>query len=901
MSDAKNKYVTEHVHRNLDVTDQDHDAELIERLLKYGKSDPAELLQLLGSSKHGLSVSVARQRLRRDGLNQITRNKLKPWWVQLFEAFVTPFTLILIGLAVISYFTDVMWAADGQKSWAKVIIIGSMVCLSGGLRFWQEFKSQKAAQALERLVQNRATVLRQGGRNKGAAFELPVTHLVVGDIVHLAAGDMVPADVRLVSSDDLYVSQSALTGESMPTPKTATPEAKDIAGDDPLDVPSLCFTGTNVMSGTAMAVVIGTGRQTYLGALAEQVTAERPLTSFDMGVNSVGKLLIRFMVVMVPLVFMINGITKGNWQAAFLFAVAVAVGLTPELLAVVVTANLAKGAVRMARKKVIIKKLNAMQNFGAMDVLCTDKTGTLTENRIVLVRHLDVDGHESGRVLELAYVNSSLQTGLKNLLDEALLAYHDGPDYAAPRAAATYAKVDEIPFDFSRRRMSVVVEDGRGKRELICKGAVEELIDISTRIERHDGTTAAITPAERRRMLHMAEELNADGLRVVAVGYKTVGAGKNAYHPDEETDLTLTGFIGFLDPPKASAREALAQLAGYGIGMKIITGDNEVVTAKICREVNFHVSGILLGEQIQKMDDRLLQRKAEHTSIFAKVDPLQKARIITALRANGHTVGYMGDGVNDAAAMRQSDVGISVDSGVDIAKEAADIILLKHDLLVLTDGVIQGRTVFGNIMKYIKMTASSNFGNMISVLVASAFLPFLPMLPIQLLIQNLIYDLSQFSIPWDNMDQEFLVKPRKWEAGGIARFMFYIGPLSSIFDIVTFAVLWFVIGANSPAMQSVFQSGWFVEGLLSQTLIVYMLRTQKVPFFQSNPSRPVVLLTGLAAAVGLALPFTAVGEAIGMHPLPLAFFPWLVAILLGYAVVTQVAKGLYVRRFGVWL
>lgn len=896
MSSAKSKYITEHVHKDIDVSDLSHDSDLIERLLKVGKQTPADVLDELKTNLAGLHSADARVRLKKYGWNEIAKEKPVPWWQQLFQAFVTPFTLILLSLAAISYFTDVVMVT-ADKSWAKVIIIGSMVLLSGSLRFWQEFRSQKAAQELRRLVQNKATVLRSHTADQSKKCDIPVSHLVPGDIVHLAAGDMIPADVRVIESDDLYISQSALTGESMPAPKFANLGSNDKKLDDPLELGTLCFTGTNVVSGTAMAVVVATGHHTYLGALAKQVTAQRPMTSFDKGVNSVGLLLVRFMLVMVPVVFLINGLTKGDWQSAFLFAVAVAVGLTPELLAVVVTANLAKGAVRMARKKVIIKKLNAIQNFGAMDVLCTDKTGTLTENRIALVQHLDTEGGDSKRVLDLAYINSSLQTGLKSLMDEALIAYCDGSKYKHHE----YKRTDEIPFDFSRRRMSVIVEDKHGKKQLICKGAVEELLDISTKVEQPNGKCIDITNAHRKRILQLVDKLNNDGLRVLAVGYKNLNAQKAAHKIPDESSLTLTGFIAFLDPPKASAKDAVAALTAYGITLKIITGDNEVVTTKICKEVGFPVTGVLLGEQIHKMTDTQLEQAAEKTSIFAKVDPLQKARIINALRANGHTVGYMGDGVNDAAAMHQSDVGISVDGGVDIAKEAADLILLKHDLMVLADGVIQGRTVFGNIMKYIKMTVSSNFGNMFSLLIASAFLPFLPMLPIHILIQNLIYDISQFSLPWDNMDEEFLTKPRKWDAGGIAQFMVCIGPISSIFDIAMFCILWFVFGANNPSVQSLFQSGWFVAGLLTQTFIVYMIRTQKIPFVQSRPARPVIVLTTLAATVGVILPFTPVGAAVGLQALPASYFLWLLAILLSYGLVTQIAKTIYIRKTHRWL
>lgn len=903
-SDARAAYLAGHVHRNMVLPKSAKHPEVAADLLEVGKMPVAAALGRLKSAANGITTHEAYERSRIFGLNGLGHEKPPAIWYQFLSAFLTPFTLILVALALTSVFTDVVFASAAERDSTKVIIIGAIILLSGGIRFWQEFKSQKAAQELKKLVRNSVAVIRRQANaapqmHMATDFpqgeEIPVVHLVPGDIVRLAAGDMVPADVRLIWSDDLYVSQSALTGESMPVEKFATISGE--TSDDPLELPTLCFTGTNVVSGTAVAVVVATGKQTYFGALAKQITQTRPMTSFDKGVASVGWLLVRFMIVMVPIVFLVNGITKGDWLESFFFATAVAVGLTPELLPMVVTANLAKGAVRMAKKKTIVKKLNAIQNFGAMDMLCTDKTGTLTENRVVLMRHLDPTGHESTHVLDLAYLNSTLQTGLRNLLDEALINYDqklsDGFD------AGAYRKVDEIPFDFTRRRMSVIVK-GDGKKLLICKGAVEELLKLSTQVE-IAGKTSTLNAATRKNVLKLTQDLNADGMRVIAVAYRELHDGKQDYRPQDEVGLTLAGYIGFLDPPKPSARHALQQLAIYGIQTKIITGDNEIVTQKICKDVGFEVQGVLLGPDIANMDDAELTRLAQTTTIFAKVDPLQKARIITVLRASGHTVGYMGDGVNDAAAMRQADVGISVDGGVDIAKEAADIILLKHDLEVLGDGVIEGRTVFGNILKYIKMTASSNFGNVFSVLIASAFLPFLPMLPIQLLLQNLFYDISQLSIPWDNMDKEFLVKPRKWEAKGIAHFMIFMGPISSLFDMVTFAVMWFVFGAMTPAHASLFQSGWFVEGLISQTLVIHLIRTQRVPFIQSRASWPVMVLTFLVAVVGFTLPFTHIGHDVGLQALPHGYFIWLVAILAGYFVLVQSAKVWYVRRFKAWL
>lgn len=903
-SDARAAYLAGHVHKNVVLPKDPKHPEVAADLLEIGRMSTTEALGKLKSAANGITTHEAYERSRIFGQNDIGHEKPPAVWYQFLSAFLTPFTLILVALALTSVFTDIVFASSAQRDPTKVIIIGAIVLLSGGIRFWQEFKSQKAAQELKKLVRNSVSVIRRPANaapqmhmvaDWPAGQEIPVVHLMPGDIVRLAAGDMVPADVRIIWSDDLYLSQSALTGESMPVEKYATVTGE--TSDDPLDLPTLCFTGTNVVSGTAVAVVVATGKQTYFGALAKQISQTRPLTGFDKGVASVGWLLVRFMVVMVPIVFIVNGITKGDWLESFFFATAVAVGLTPELLPMVVTANLAKGAIRMAKKKTIVKRLNAIQNFGAMDILCTDKTGTLTENRIVLMRHLDPSGQDSTRVLDLAYLNSTLQTGLRNLLDEALITYDkklsDGFD------ADAYRKVDEIPFDFDRRRMSVVVK-GDGKRLLICKGAVEELLKLSTHIE-IAGKVAPMTAAARKKVFTLTQDLNADGMRVIAVAYRELHDDKQNYVPKDETQLTLAGYIGFLDPPKPSARHALQQLATYGIQTKIITGDNEIVTQKICRDVGFEVQGILLGPEIADMSDDKLAKLAQTTTIFAKVDPLQKARIISVLRQTGHTVGYMGDGVNDAAAMRQADVGISVDGGVDIAKEAADIILLKHDLEVLGEGVIEGRTVFGNILKYIKMTASSNFGNVFSVLLASAFLPFLPMLPIQLLLQNLFYDISQLSIPWDNMDKDFLLKPRKWEAKGIARFMVFIGPISSVFDAATFAVMWFVFGATTAGHASLFQSGWFVEGLISQTLVIHLIRTRRIPFIQSRASWPVMLLTLTVAIVGFALPFTRIGHDVGLQALPHGYFLWLLAILAGYFVLVQAAKVWFVRRFKSWL
>ncbi len=876
---------------------------IVNLLMDAGTGSNADhALQLMNSSINGLAGEEAERRLHEYGKNEIAREKPPAWWKQLIGAFINPFSIILILLAIASFFTDVFLAE--QEDWTRIIILSIMVSVSGTLRFWQEFKSQREAVKLQAMVQNMALVSRPGSngeeqdaqKKNADKREVPVSDIVPGDIVYLSAGDIVPADVYVISSQDFFVSQSALTGESAPVEKFSRQKVRELKGrGSPLELETLCFMGTTVVSGSAICLAIATGDQTYFGSIAQKVTDSRPITSFDKGINSVSWTLIKFMLVMVPVVFLLNFYTKGDVNSAVFFALAVAVGLTPEMLPLVVTANLAKGAVKMSKKKVVVKKLNAIQNFGSMDILCTDKTGTLTENRIVLVRHLDPKGVESKKALDLAYLNSTFQTGLRSLMDQAIIEKKEKMNDKEEK----FSKVDEIPFDFSRRRMGVVIEN-ESERIVICKGAVEEILGICTQAE-IDGEIVPMSEGLTEEVKRLTREINAEGLRAIAVAYKNVAKESRVYDVKDECNMILSGYIGFLDPPKPSAKNAIRLLEGHGIKVKVITGDNEIVTARICKEVGLNSAKTLLGSEVGKMSDEELERATRETDIFAKIDPIQKARIVEALRRQGHTVGYLGDGINDAAALRSADVGISVDNGVDIAKEAADIILLENDLLVLEEGVLEGRNVFGNIMKYIKMTVSSNFGNVFSIIAASAFLPFLPMLPIQLLIQNLLYDMSQLSIPWDRMDKEFLRIPRRWEAKGIAQFMVCIGPISSLFDIMTFLLMWYVFGASLPTHQSLFQSGWFVEGLLSQTLIVHMIRTEKIPFVQSRASKPVIILTSTIMAIGVALPFTIIGASIGLQPLPLEYFPYLALILLGYAILTQLIKMLYIRKFKTWL
>ncbi|MDI9614130.1 magnesium-translocating P-type ATPase [Methanothermobacter sp.] len=857
------------------------------RLLKYSSMDINELLKSLKSSPEGIEENEARKRLERYGRNEVSHEKPLKWYSHLLRSFINPFIGILVAIGLISLVTDVIMASD--PDFKVVIVVTTMVLISGILRFSQEYRSTMEAENLKKMVKTTATVIRRDSGKREVEF----SELVPGDLIHLSAGDMVPADVRIISAKDLFVSQSVLTGESEPVEKFHVTTG---ATGNIFELENICFMGTNVVSGSALAVVIFTGNSTQFGTIVKDISGRRPVTSFEKGVNSVSWLLIRFMVFMVPVVFIINGITKGDWVEALLFAVSIAVGLTPEMLPMIVTTNLARGAMAMARKKTIVKRIESIQNFGAMDVLCTDKTGTLTLDRVVLELHLDIHGREDERVLRYGYLNSSYQTGLKNLMDEAIIEFGDERGFNEIRK--NFTKIDEIPFDFSRRRMSVILNDG-DDIIMVTKGAVEEMLQICS-AARYNEEIVDLTGEIKDEVKENVTKLNMDGFRVLAVAEKRGLPPKDNFTVDDEDGMVLVGYLAFLDPPKESASKAIAALRKHGVEVKIITGDNEHVTGNICRRVGLEYDRVLFGHEIEDMTLEEISEAADDTAIFAKVSPLQKAKIIRALKMK-HTVGFLGDGINDSPALREADVGISVDSAVDVAKESADIILLEKSLMVLERGVLEGRRTFGNIMKYIKMTASSNFGNVFSVLVASAFLPFLPMMPVMLLLQNLLYDISQISIPWDGMDPEFFKVPRKWDASDLGRFMILIGPISSIFDIVTYLVMWFVFSANTVSEQALFQSGWFIEGLLSQTLIVHMIRTEKIPFIQSRAATPVLILTALIMATGIIVPFTAIGSSIGMVPLPGEYFIWLVVILTGYAVLTQVLKRVYIGRYGKWL
>ena len=849
------------------------------QLIEKARADADTVLKDLGSQPGGLSEVEASSRLKQVGTNEIAREKRQSALMRLLSNVKNPLVLLLLALGVLSFLTGDLRA---------MVVIFVMVVLGVVLRFFQEMRADNAAEKLQAMVSNTATLVRDGKEE-----EVSLKMLVPGDVIRLAAGDMVPADARVLSAKDLFLNQAALTGEALPVEKKADPAPAEVK--NPLELPNICFLGSNVESGCATAVVIHTGDRTYFGSLAASIVGQRQPTSFDLGVNKFTWLMIRFIAVMVPAVFLINGLSKHNWLEAFLFAMAVAVGLTPEMLPMIVTVNLSKGALAMSRKKVIVKRLNAIQNFGAMDVLCTDKTGTLTQGKIVLEKHLDVHGEPSEKVLQYGYLNSYHHTGLKNLLDEAILDHKELREHL--KADEKYHKIDEIPFDFVRRRMSVVVEDDTGLNTLICKGAVEEVLSQCTRVE-VKGEVIQVLPEHDAKRRQLADDLNGQGFRVIALAYKQMpgGSDKPVYSVKDESDLILLGFLAFLDPPKDTAAAALKQLHSLSVDVKVLTGDNEIITAYICKQVGMPVEHLLLGSQIEAMNDTELAAAASASSVFARLAPAHKERIIRALQSKGHVLGFMGDGINDAPALKAADVGISVNSAVDIAKESSDIILLENSLMVLEQGVLEGRRVFCNIVKYIKMAASSNFGNMFSVVGASAFLPFLPMLPIQVLTNNLLYDFSQTTIPTDQVDAEWLTKPRQWGIGKILRFILFIGPISSIFDYATFFLMLYVFNCrHNPAL---FHTGWFIESLFTQTLIIHVIRTNKIPFIQSWASWPLILTSLIIVAAGAWLTISPLANTLGLVPLPALYWLYLAAMLLGYAILTQIVKTWFIRRFG---
>jgi Mg2+-importing ATPase len=825
----------------------------------------------LHTTAAGLTQTEAEERARTAGPNEVAQERQQGWFLRLMKIIRNPLVILLATLSAVSFATG-----DAR---AGTVMVG-MVVLSVALRFIQEARADAAAAKLKAMIHVTATVIRDG-----AAREMPLRDLVPGDVIKVSAGDMIPGDVRVLSCKDLFVSQGSLTGESLPVEKFHDPETKTEVSSSPTEIKNTCFMGTSVQSGTATAVVAATGVNTYLGSMAGSITEAQAPTSFDQGLSSFTWLMIRLMAVMVPLVFLINGFTKHDWKSAFFFAMAVAVGLTPEMLPMIVSVCLAKGALAMSRKKVIVKRLNAIQNFGGMDVLCTDKTGTLTEDRVVLQRHCNVAGRETEEVLLDGYLISYFQTGLKNLLDVAIL---DSPDFHGKAIVEKHKKLDEIPFDFTRRMMSVLVEDPEGKAILLTKGAPEEVFHQCSHFEL-DGK---LSPMDPKLMVGLKEEyasLSNDGFRVLAVAKKEL-PGKQSCSKDDERDLVLKGYVAFLDPPKNTAGRAIEALHKHGVAVKILTGDNDLISRKVCKDVGLSADPMLLGADVEKMSDPELADTSEKATLFARLSPAHKQRVIRALRSKGHVVGFVGDGINDAPALRAADVGISVDTATDIAKESADLILLEKDLMVLEGGVIEGRKVFANILKYIRMGASSNFGNMFSVLGASAFLPFIPMAPIQVLTNNLLYDFSQVPIPIDAVDEEQVARPRPWNIDEIKRFILCIGPISSIFDYTTFFVMLWVFHCWDPSRAAVFQTGWFVESLMTQTLIIHVIRTNKIPFLQSRASWPLTVTTLSIMALGMWLPYSPLASSLGLTSLPRMYWPILMLTLLCYVSLTQLIK-----------
>ena len=866
------------------------------KLKELATCSKEELFEKLNSSEKGLSKHEAHKRILKFGKNIISENKKANPLLVIFENIKNPLTLMLIVLASVSLYMDDVRTA---------VVVGGMTLLSVALSSMQEFRSSKAAEKLSSMVSSTVAVLRQDRDHIPSeipnqfgiklqephlqAVEIPIKDIVPGDIVQLSAGDIIPADLRIISSKDLFLNQASLTGEAMPVEKVAMNDRHEI--ESMLSAYNICFMGSSIESGTAIGMVCTTGKETYLGSIAKVIESAAEPTSFDIGIKKFTWLMLRFMFVMVPVVMLVNGFLKHDWMGAFLFGLSVAVGLAPEMLPMIVTVNLSKGAFALSKQKVIVKKLSAIQNFGAMDVLCTDKTGTLTQDKIILEQHVNVNGEKCNHVLELAYLNSFHQTGLKNLLDVAVLEHSEIEGLAINEFPN---KIDEIPFDFNRKRMSVVVGKTDNSHLLITKGAVEEMVKVCTLVEKN-GEILPLDSNMYDDIFNLVNEYNNDGFRVIAVAYKNIPDSQQAYAIQDESGMILAGFMSFLDPPKESAKKAIKILNEYGVSVKVLTGDNERVTKKICKDVGLDITAIYQGADIDAMNEDELKLAVEKANVFAKLSPDNKARIVSALRQNGHTVGFMGDGINDAPALKLADVGISVDTAVDIAKETADIILMERSLLVLEQGILLGRKVFANIIKYIKMGSSSNYGNMFSVVGASAILPFIPMHPIQIVTNNFLYDLSQSTTPTDHVDDELIKKPKKWDIADIKNFMLIVGPTSSVFDYITFGVMIYVFDAWHN--EALFQTGWFVESLISQTLIVHIIRTNKIPFFQSTASLPVILMTATIMCLGIWLPFSPFASSLGLVALPTEYWSILVVMMIGYIFLTQSVKMYYIKKF----
>ena len=850
-------------------------------------SSVEEFLKEKNFKRRGLSSSDVKNNLSKYGKNVMKQKKPKQWYNYLFESLFSTFNLILLGIVFVLFYTDVILTTP--PSYANIIVILVLILASTLLEFFEVYRSNKAAEKLKNLVSVKTTVLRNGKVTK-----IPSENITVGDVIVLSAGDLIPADLRIIESKDLYVVQSSLTGESDSVKKVAESEQKGKI-EDITDLDTICFMGTNVMSGSARGVVINIGDSTYFGKVADNITDEKPKTAFQKGIESVSKLLIKFMLVLIPITFIVNAAKHGT-ITAFTFAVAIAIGITPLLLPVILSSSLAKGATRMSKKKTIVKRLDSIQSFGAMNILCTDKTGTLTEDKIVLEKYLDIKGEEDKRVLKQAFLNAYFQTGLKGNIDEAVIARTAKTELKG--IEEKYEKIDEIPFDFSRRRLSVIVSDGKEK-QLITKGAVEEILSICTKVD-YKGEVSEITREIKQNILSITKELNKQGLRVIAVAQKNDIEDVKSFSVKDESKMVLIGFIGFLDPPKESAKNEIARLNRDGIRVIVLTGDNEYVTKAICDKVGINTDKIVLGSKIDKLSDTALRRLLKKTNVYAKLSPIQKARIVRILKEAGNVVGYMGDGINDAPSMHNAEVGISVDTAVDITKETADIILLEKDLGVLTDGVIEGRKTFGNLQKYIKMAVSFNFGEVLSVLIASILLPFFPITPIQLLVQSLIYDLGQLSIPYDNVDREYLDKPRVWNMKSLKRFMLWMGPASSVFDLMVFSILWFGFGLRLPDA-ALFQSIWFSYGVVSNLVGLHIIRTAKTPFIESNSSKAVYATSIGLSIIAIIIPFSFIGKYIGLVPIPPKYFSVILLVPVLYCFLATIVKRQYIKKYKEWL
>ena len=850
-------------------------------------SSVEEFLKENNFKKRGLSTQEVKNNLNKYGKNIMKQKKPKQWYNYLLESLFSTFNLILLGIVLVLFYTDVILTMP--PSYANIIVILVLILVSTLLEFFEVYRSNKAAEKLKSLVSVKTSVLRNG-----KVVKVPSESITVGDVVVLSAGDLIPADLRIIESKDLYVVQSSLTGESDSVKKVSESE-KNGKIEDITELDTICFMGTNVMSGSARGIVISIGDNTYFGKVADNITDEKPKTAFQKGIESVSKLLIKFMLVLIPITFIVNAAKHGT-ITAFTFAVAIAIGITPLLLPVILSSSLAKGATRMSKKKTIVKRLDSIQSFGAMNILCTDKTGTLTEDKIVLEKYLDIKGEEDTRVLKHAFLNAYFQTGLKGNIDEAVIARTAKTELKG--IEEKYEKIDEIPFDFSRRRLSVIVSDGK-KKQLITKGAVEEILNICTMVD-YKGKVSDITKEIKQNILKMTKDLNKQGLRVVAVAQKNDIEGIKNFSVTDESKMVLMGFIGFLDPPKESAKDAIARLNRDGIRVIVLTGDNEYVTKAICDKVGINTDKIVLGNKVDKLSDTALKRLLQKTNVYAKLSPIQKARIVRILKEAGNVVGYMGDGINDAPSMHNAEVGISVDTAVDITKETADIILLEKDLDVLTDGVLEGRKTFGNLQKYIKMAVSFNFGEVLSVLIASILLPFFPITPIQLLVQSLIYDLGQLSIPYDNVDKEYLREPRKWNMKSLKRFMLWMGPASSIFDLMVFAILWFGFKLRSPDA-ALFQSIWFSYGVVSNLVGLHIIRTAKTPFIESNSSKAVYATSIGLSLIAILIPFTFIGSYIGLVSIPLRYFTIILLVPVLYCLLATIVKKQYIKKYKEWL